>query len=219
MYLRLTTFIYISLSILLNANTAQAQNQKQWVVDSAFQQCLTDIASVNNWTEPAQFIDIKCNNKDIHSLAGVEKFINVENLSIYSNKLSSIDADLTQLAALHTLNLARNYLASASLNGLPTLQKVYLFGNNIELLTIEALPALMLIKAHNNKITRFTYSDTPKLTKIYVFNNQLEHFDIDHLPALNYMDCRQNPMPDELYDRMDQVSDVTFLHDGNADDW
>ena len=47
----------------------------------------------------------------------------------------------------------------------------------------------------------------------------MEHIDIYSLPKMKYMDVRQNPMPDELYEEMDKLKGTTILHDGNADDW
>ena len=43
--------------------------------------------------------------------------------------------------------------------------------------------------------------------------------DIYHLPLAHYIDVRQNPMPDKLYEEMDKLKGITFLHDGNAKDW
>ena len=81
------------------------------------------------------------------------------------------------------------------------------------------MPGLTLLKINDNQIVKFTYKDLPALEKIYMFNNLMEHVDIYHLPAMKYMDARQNPMPDPLYEEMDKMAGVTFLHDGNAEDW
>ena len=89
----------------------------------------------------------------------------------------------------------------------------------METLILTNLINLKVLKANNNKIENFSYSNTPKLENMYIFNNQLETINIYDLPSLQYMDCRQNPMPDSLYDEMDKKNDTTFLHDGNAEDW
>jgi hypothetical protein len=86
-------------------------------------------------------------------------------------------------------------------------------------LELAGLPKLKLLKINDNQIVQFTYKDLPALEKIYMFNNVMEHVDIYHLPAMTYMDARQNPMPDPLYEEMDKLKGVTFLHDGNAEDW
>jgi Leucine-rich repeat (LRR) protein len=96
---------------------------------------------------------------------------------------------------------------------------LYVFDNHLTDLTLSNLAQLQTFKANNNNIEYFAYSNIPKLQKIYIFNNELETIDIYNLPSLQYMDCRQNPMPDSLYDSMDKIDDVTFLHDGNAEDW
>lgn len=198
---------------------SSAQSFPSWVDDDALQHCLEMSAKSNGWSNAEEFTEIKCNSKGVRSLNGLEKFIKVTSLSIYNNKLKNIDVDLSYFHELSMLNLARNDLRQASFQGLPKLETLYVFGNKISNLSIVDLPELKLIKAHNNKATQFKYSNTPKLHKIYAFNNQLETFDIDNLPMLEYMDCRQNPMPDALYDKMDKVDSTTFLHDGNADDW
>ena len=81
------------------------------------------------------------------------------------------------------------------------------------------LPALEQVKANDNKLELLLITSTPQLIKLYLFNNQLEHLEITTLTKLSYLDVRQNPMPDEFYDFLDEQSDLTARHDGNADDW
>ena len=42
---------------------------------------------------------------------------------------------------------------------------------------------------------------------------------MESVPNLVYLDARQNPMPDEFYDKIDAIESLTALHDGNAEDW
>lgn len=189
------------------------------VKDPALNTCLQDIARAKSWQHAGDFKRIKCHNKAIKSLQGLAPFKNIESLSLYNNKLKAVDIDLKQFSALKSLNIARNNIQHLSLEQLPHLKTVYAFDNAMRKLHLSTLPSLKKIKANNNRLTQFQYADTPKLHKIYIFNNKLKTVNINNLPALEYMDCRQNPMPDALYDKMDAMEDVTFLHDGNAEDW
>ncbi len=212
---RLLAICYCFLALFAHTSAAQTFS----VSDPKLQQCLQSIAKKEQWRQPADFIDIKCHGNNIRSLQGLEAFTNVVMLSIYNNKLSRIDVDLTRLKQLKTLNLARNNIEQAELAKLESLEKVYLFSNGLRSLKLGGLTKLKEIKANNNKISDFHYVDLPRLEKMYIFNNELETINIYDLPSLQYMDCRENPMPDELYDEMDQLEHITFLHDGNAEDW
>ncbi|PCI47013.1 MAG: hypothetical protein COB43_12395 [Oceanospirillales bacterium] len=189
------------------------------VQDRALHACLQALAENNGWSKPEDVTEIKCHSKDIHSIAGVEQFTQLQSLSLYNNKLEQLDVDLTLLKQLKTLNLARNNLTRLNLTNLPSLSELYLFDNQLETLTLSNLVELKTLKTNNNKIEHFTYLNMSQLEKVYIFNNKLATVDIYSLPKLQYMDCRQNPMPDSLYDEMDKKNDVTFLHDGNAEDW
>ncbi len=189
------------------------------VPDAALQQCLQELAHTNHWSQPSDFKKIDCHGLGIESAQGLVQFSQIEELSLYNNKLDRFDIDLSQFQSLKTLNLARNNLISVGIADAPILETVYLFSNRIDTLQLANLAELREIKTHNNKIESFHYSNAPKLKKIYIFNNKLKTIDIHNLPNLEYMDCRQNPMPNELYDEMDRMQGTTFLHDGNAEDW
>lgn len=187
--------------------------------DEELKVCVQELAEKNQWSTPAEVTEIKCHSKGIITMAGLEQFTNLQSLSLYNNKLQQVDIDLTTLQQLKSLNLARNNLSQLTLANVSTLNELYLFDNHLKTLTLSNLPELKILKANNNTIDNFTYIDLPHLEKVYIFNNKLETINIYDLPTLQYMDCRQNPMPDSLYDEMDKKNDVTFLHDGNAEDW
>lgn len=216
---RVNLFILFFLIFSLICATRVPASTNFNVKDENFQNCLEEIAQSKGWASAEEFIDIKCNSEEIRSLAGVEQFVNLETLSVFNNRIQRVDAEMQKLKGLKMLNVARNNMDSLKLTNLLHLESVYAFDNEIEELRLDNLPALEMIKVHNNEATSFDYSKTPKLSKIYIFNNQLEFMDIYSLPALTYVDCRQNPMPDPLYDEMDAMETVTFHHDGNADDW
>ena len=212
-----TTLIYLGLAgSYAHGTNSDWQNQ---VRDSALKACIETSMKEKEWRSPVEVSTLKCHSMDIQSLQGLESFTHIETLSIYNNQLTQVDVDLSKLTKLKTLNLARNRIQQLTLKDLPALQKLYLFDNGMAHLALSDLPHLSIIKVNNNILADFEYSSTPNLSKIYIFNNKLETINIYDLPALTYMDCRQNPMPDELYDEMDKQDHVTYLHDGNAEDW
>ena len=211
--------IFIFLHIALPSALSQASSATFMVQDSSLQACLQNLVDENKWTHINDIIKIKCHSQDIQSMRGLEQFINLESLSLYNNQLKQLDIDLKLFKNLKELNLARNNLSQLTITDLSKLNKLYVFDNHLTDLTLSNLVELQTFKANNNNIEHFAYSNMPKLEKVYIFNNELETIDIYNLPSLHYLDCRQNPMPDSLYDEMDKIDDITFLHDGNAEDW
>lgn len=187
------------------------------IKDPALKNCVEQHAKKQGWSKPEEITRIKCHNHKIKSIEGINAFSNLSELSLYKNQLD--DVSLADFSQLTTLNLAGNKLEKLNLNNLPQLKTAYLFNNRLKQLEVTNLPQLELLKGNNNQLELFSYNTLPTLEKIYLFDNQLKTIDIHHLPNLQYMDVRQNPMPDELYEEMDARQSVTFLHDGNAEDW
>ena len=185
--------------------------------DSYFSECVTALAQKKQWKTASDVTEINCNNKKITSIEGLEQFKNLSVLSLYKNKIKK--ADISSLPLLTSLNLARNELTHINVSEVPSLETMYVFGNKLTTLELDDLTNLKVIKANNNTLETVSFKNNTYLEKIYIFDNKLETVDIYGLPAIKMMDCRQNPMPDPLYEEMDKMTHVTFFHDGNADDW
>jgi hypothetical protein len=185
--------------------------------DKKLQECVNALAERKGWQDASQVRQIKCHNQGIKILDGLGQFSELEVLSLHKNNIEKFE--LEPLAKLKTLNIARNPVSQLQLNNFPQLKTLYAFDGELISLQLSNLPQLQQIKVNQNKLEEFGYENLPALEKITIFDNQLEHVDIYNLPALTLMDCRQNPMPDKLYEEMDVLTDITFLHDGNADDW
>lgn len=185
--------------------------------DKNLQACVNEAAQKNNWQSINDITRIECHSKNIASLEGIEKFTGLQKLSLYNNQLTQVS--LGHLPDLKHINLAKNKITQVSFSELTALEELYIFGNQLTEFQLINLPKLKLLKFNDNQIKTFTYKDLPAVEKIYMFNNLVEHLDIYHLPKMHYMDARQNPMPDPLYEEMDKLKGVTFLHDGNAEDW
>ena len=187
------------------------------LADSHFTECVNKLAQKKYWKAVSDVTEIDCNNKKIASIEGIEQFENLVVLSLYKNKIKK--ADISSLPSLTSLNIARNELVHINVSELPLLETMYVFGNKLTALELNNLTRLNVIKANNNLLKTISFKNNTNLEKIYIFDNKLETVDIYGLPKMKMMDCRQNPMPDPLYEEMDKMTAVTFFHDGNADDW
>ncbi len=187
------------------------------LVDIKLRQCVQKLMVKKQWLSAAQVESIKCHNMEVASAEGLEHFINIRQLSLYQNQLKSID--ISRLEKIEMINLAGNRLQHLRLANLTKLTKLFVFKNQLTELSLTELPELTQVKANDNLLKLLTFQSTPKLTKIYLFNNQLESVELKELTQLHYLDVRQNPMPDEFYDFLDEQTHLTARHDGNADDW
>lgn len=187
------------------------------VADPALQKCLNDIAKKNDWSQPKHFEQISCHNKKIESADGLEQFTALTKLSLYKNRITALE--LPKLQRLNHLNIAGNALTELTIQDCDSLKVLYAFHNKLQRINIQGCSELTQLKANNNVLKIAVLTDLPALKKLHLFDNELETLNIKSLNHLRYLDVRQNPMPDEFYDYLDSVSDLTSLHDGNADDW
>lgn len=209
-YTRLVTSFFLALSLYSPVNMA-------YVLDTGFKACLEQLATQNNWGTPEDFIEITCHDREIKSVEGINLFLNVKKLSLFNNQLKS--ADVNGLKKLEHLNLAGNQLSYLTLQNLPNLRECFVFKNRLQRISIDNLPNLIKLKANVNQLVELNIVRVNKLEKLYLFNNQLKEISMTSLPVLSYFDARQNPMPDEFYDYLDSIENLTVLHDGNAEDW
>ena len=154
---------------------------------------------------------------NITTLEGLEMFINLEKLSLFNNHLTH--ADLSPFKKLKHLNVANNKLVNINIVGLLHLESLYLFKNKLVTVDFKGLSQLKKIRITNNKLKILDISALLSLEKAYFFDNKLQDLVVAGLPNIKFIELRQNPMPDEVYDRYDALEGITIIHDGNADDW
>lgn len=212
---RLGKFCWKLITLCLLPLNLRAENAL--VQDPEFSRCINEIMASHHWQTAAQVTDLQCPNRGINSLEGLEQFTQLQQLNLFNNHLQAFAAK--PLNNLRSLNIANNQLQNLSLRDFPELQTLLVFNNQLQALETRNLPALTSLKGNNNQLLAWQYQNLPKLEKILLFNNKMPSIDIYHLPALKMMDVRQNPMPDPLYDAMNKMVGITFMHDGNAPDW
>ena len=187
------------------------------VNDVNLNRCVNKLAAKNGWATAQDVTEIKCHNKKVASVDGLEQFTQLQKLSLYKNRITTID--VSHFPKLKQLNIAGNLLSALDVSQKPDLESLFAFHNPMQALTITNCPSLKTVKANNARLVSFTTTLVPNLEKLYLFDNQLEIIEIDPNGTLRYLDVRHNPMPDEFYDYLDSLSGLTSLHDGNAEDW
>ena len=204
--------------LLLSAKSAvAAQILNVEIPDENLAKCLKKQLTAKNIKVAEVLTEIKCHGKNIKQLAGLEKFSNLTSISLFNNKLTAVD--LTPFRHLTFLNVSNNRLISAKIAGLDKLETLYLFKNKLTHIDFSGLNKVKKIRITNNLLNNIDISPLTSLEKGYFFDNKLEDLIVRNLPNLSFIELRQNPMPDEVYDRYDAIDGITIVHDGNADDW
>lgn len=185
--------------------------------DKNWQKCIEKIAAKQGLSDTLAFTEIKCHNAGIEVVEGLAQFTNLTHLSLYKNAIETLDVQM--LGSLTTLNVAANKLKHMQLSNLTQLQKLYAFNNTLTKLNVTGLRNLTHLRLMNNQLIEFDITPLVALQEGHLFNNQLVTIDLTPLSQLEFIDVRQNPMPDELYDEFDEMEGISISHDGNADDW
>lgn len=206
------------LALYLFSEQAQASQLDELTFeDSAWHSCITATAKQQNWTKTEDFTAIKCHSANIRVAEHLEKFTGLVSLSLYNNALTELD--VRQLKQLSSLNVAGNKLEVVQVSGLSNLTTFYAFKNLLKNIDLNGLVSLKHLRLMDNKLTTLDTATLGALEEGHLFNNQLTTLDIKQLHKLKFLDVRQNPMPDQLYDEFDEMEGITISHDGNAEDW
>jgi len=213
--LKFTVIVFTLLPLVWQSAGLRAED---WPIDDpALKTCITEAAHKKNWRQMEEVSDLRCHSMGIKNVNGLENFSGLTSLSLHNNDIDTLDP--SHWPRLQVLNVAKNKLQRLEVKNLTQLEQLYVFSNSLNTLLLENLPQLEQFKANSNGMLTFQSQQLPLLSKVYLFDNELEAMDIYQLPSLKYMDVRQNPMPDELYEEMDRLKGVTVLHDGNEEDW
>lgn len=211
-------FISLCLSALLlsQALNAKPLSEIEWR-DSDFKACVMQQAAQQGWTDSTEFSELKCHSSNIHSPIAIRYFTELRKLSLYNNDI--VELDVRNLTQLESLNVASNQLKVLLVEGLGELTELYAFRNVLTTIDLSGLTKLTKMRLMQNQLKTLDITPLIALQEGHIFDNELTTLSIAGLNQLKFLDVRQNPMPDELYDKFDQQVGVTISHDGNADDW
>lgn len=207
--------VFVLLNVILASSAHSTLTVK--VEDTNLTICIEQTMQKKGYSNIEQLLTLKCHNKNVKSIIGLEAFTNLTNLSLYNNQI--VSADLSKLTKLEHVNFAKNKLTTIQLQGLQKLESLYLFKNNLTTIDFKGLKSLTKMRIMQNQLEALDISPLISIVEIYLWDNKLEDLQINGLIYLKFMDVKQNPMPDELYDFYDEQEGITISHDGNADDW
>src|SRR4051812_38476396 len=74
------------------------------VSDANLQKCLIELSQKNNWTAIESVTKIECHSKEISTIDGLERFTQLQTLSLYNNQISNVS--LKKIPNLRHINLA-----------------------------------------------------------------------------------------------------------------
>ena len=215
----LLSIVAIIILSLTTSFTSQAtvQDISTVIKDKNLAQCIIELTAKKPKTSWHMLKKIKCHGKGIKDLNGLNLLTELEHLSLFNNQLSEVD--ISPFKQLTFVNISNNQLVNIKLSGLPELKTLYLFKNQLTSVDLAGLSKLKKIRITNNQLVDIDISSLASLEKAYFFDNKLEDLVLTGLSKLKFIELKQNPMPDEVYDRYDEMEGITIIHDGNADDW
>ncbi|ALO36368.1 hypothetical protein CMT41_17700 [Colwellia sp. MT41] len=212
------TLPIIALSLVTNfASQATEQSITNIIKDEYLARCLTELVADTPAVAWHKLKKVKCHGKHIKQLDGLTVLTDLEHLSLFNNQLKVVD--ISSFKKLKFVNISNNQLVEVKLSGLSELTTLYLFKNKLRSINLTGLGKLKKIRITNNQLVDINISALTSLEKAYFFDNKLEDLVLAGLTKLKFIELRQNPMPDEVYDRYDEMEGITIIHDGNADDW
>ncbi|NQZ80521.1 MAG: hypothetical protein HRT52_05840 [Colwellia sp.] len=212
-----TSFLVLICFFYAQAAQAVSPIEQLEFSDPALLNCIQKSARGSKLHAIAEFKKLRCHGMNIQSLEGLNQLTNLTSLSLYNNELTEVD--LRVLKQLVHVNIANNKLRAVKISGLSRLKSLYLFKNKLTTVNFIGLKQLKKIRITNNQLITLDISPLVSLEKAYFFDNKLENLVLTGLSQLKFVEVRQNPMPDDVYDRYDAIDGITIVHDGNADDW
>lgn len=135
---------------------------------------------------------------NISDLTGIEYFINLQQLLIQYNSISTIN--LSSLSNLVGFSCEYNNFSSINLTGLSNLQGLICNNNQITNLSFNGLNNLNNVVCNNNQISTLDFTTNPLLKKLRCSNNNLASINlknsINHdFSNVNFNDCWKTGNP------------------------
>ena len=143
-------------------------------------------------TEIAAVKKIKCSNKGITNLKGIEYFTSLNILWCTDNQLTALD--VSENTALTELYCNANQLTSLDVSKNTALTKLYCYNNQLTTLDVNKNTALTDLACKSNQLTALDVSKNTALTYLDCYANQLTTLDVSKNTALTYLDCYANQL-------------------------
>lgn len=134
----------------------------------------------------ALFVD----NKDISDLTGIEAFINIVNLGVWNNNITSLD--LSSNTALIELGCGSNPITSLNVSNNIALERLNVGAGELTELDVSNNVNLYDLNVISNNLTSLDISNNPNLLYVIISNNQIPSFDVSQNIALETLAVSNN---------------------------
>ena len=134
--------------------------------------------------------NLSITNQNISDLTGIEDFVNLEELLLMGNNLSSLD--ISNNLFLNTLGCSLNQLTSIDVTNNILLTNLYLEGNQLGLIDISNNTNLESLNLANNLFSNIDINNNLLLNSLGVGGNQLTNLDISNHILLSGFSCENN---------------------------
>jgi len=186
------------LTLLLISFSAYSFAQKTAIPSQAFEnylitQAYDDVLDGYILNSSAALVtSIEITDSAIHSLAGLEAFVNLTELrcSAYNVRLDSLD--VSQNTKLELLDCGNNYLGELNVSNCLNLKYLYCDYNSLQYLDISKNTNLIELDCHRNSLTEINITNNLKLEKLICHNNKLTDINFSKSYNLLYLDCGYN---------------------------
>ena len=167
---------------------------------------------------------IDVNNQNIDDLTGIEAFVNLTRLSIWSNNLTSLDvSNNTKLTYLHA---GYNSIGSLDMTYNSALTDFRCQSNNLSSIDVSMLAELDIFICGNNNLTTLDVSNNTKLsTQFSCDGNQLTSLDLSNNPLIKRLyvqnnditslDLSNHPNLDDVYLINNELTELDMRNGGN----
>ena len=135
---------------------------------------------------------IKCRNKGISTLKGIEYLTNLRELDAGYNNLTSVK--LTKNTQLKTLDLENNQLKKLDFTKNPRLVDVDVSFNELTSLTLGKQQNLQRLVASHNRLTGISLKGCPALRSLWLAVNRLPGLSLSQNTALNELYVSNNQL-------------------------
>ena len=133
---------------------------------------------------------ISCGGRNIGSLAGIESFVNLTNLSCTQNQITNLD--VSKNTALTSLDCSVNQLTILDISKNLALKNLICFNNQLTNLDVTGNSNLTQLATYKNPLTTLNVSQNYALQTLICYENQLTTLDVSKNLALKELYCYRN---------------------------
>jgi len=130
--------------------------------------------------------------KKITDLTGIQAFVNITQLNISNNEITSLD--LSSNTALTEINCDNNSLISLNVTSLTNLKELVCNDNELTTLDVSTTTALTKLICHKNKFTTLDISTNTALKALDCSNNDLVQLNTTNAASLEVLYCSHNQL-------------------------